>query len=347
MRSLRHALLAISLALCGAVHASSVETVAPNAEVELGRKVFIDANLSRDGRVSCQTCHDPAHAYADPHPRSIGVNGTVGTRNAPSLLDVASYDAFFWDGRRTSLGDAVLDPFTNPAELGLRSADEAISRLLRESWAPKAFETAYPHEHPAISIAHVRDALVAFIRSLDVAKDSVGSRHKTRQLDPIAQLGRTVFEGIGGCIECHPMKGREARLSDGSYHRSGIGDSNIAAKLPALTTMVVSMQIDSNSIGPRVLHDADWSALGRFVVSKRPLDVMAFRTPSLRNVALTAPYMHDGSIATLAEAIDHEIYYHSIGRPSMPHISADERLAVRIFLETLDDDSASGSPTKP
>ncbi|TLY51694.1 MAG: hypothetical protein E6K53_06610, partial [Gammaproteobacteria bacterium] len=95
-------------------------------QIELGRTLFNDPSLSVDHKTSCASCHDPAHAFADPRPRSVGVAGNVGTRNAPSLIGVAADHTFFWDGRRTQLEEVVLDPFTNPVELGRPSLQAAL-----------------------------------------------------------------------------------------------------------------------------------------------------------------------------------------------------------------------------
>jgi cytochrome c peroxidase len=333
MQTLRHVtFVAFAASIClGAAHATDAP---PAANVDLGRRLFADTHLSRDGRVSCQTCHDPEHAYADSRPRSIGTDGKVGTRNALSLVDIADDDVFFWDGRRTALRDAVLDPLTNPSELGLATTDEVIARLREEPWTAEAFRKVYPNENHGVTLDHIRDALLAFVQSLS---STSAASYGRRLLNPQAQLGRSVFEGIGGCTDCHATTGAHARFSDGGYHRSGVGDANIATRIPLLTRAVIDARLDPAEVGPRVLGNEDWSALGRFVVTRRPPDVGAFRTPSLRNVAVTAPYMHDGSIATLSEAVDHEIYYHSIGRSPMVHISADERAALLAYLETLTD----------
>ncbi len=151
-----------------------------------------------------------------------------------------------------------------------------------------------------------------------------------------AEQGHQLFDGVAGCAECHSEDGRDG-FSDGRYHHSGIEQIAITARLPGITQAIVDNKFEPTTIGPKVLADADWSAMGRFVVTRKPEDIGAFRTPSLRNVALTAPYMHDGSITTLADAVDHEIYYRGASRGHPIALALSERQALVAFLKSLSD----------
>jgi len=305
---------------------------AENAKIiELGREVFNDQALSADGKTSCGTCHDASHAYADPRPRSIGVLGKTGTRNAPSLIGIADDDSFLWDGRRTRLEDVVLDPFTNPVELGLKSKSEILGKLRLDPLVLSNFHAAFPNQNEVPTFEQVRTALGSFIHSLASQKSALGSH----TLSAEAKLGQHLFDSTAGCAECHSRRGARPRYSDGQYHHSGIGPP--PESLAKLSTEVVRENLDADAIGPRVLSDPGWSSLGRFVVSHKPADLGAFRTPSLRNVAATAPYMHDGSIATLTEAVDHEIYYRRFSNGHSIDLSVPERQALVEFLKTLTD----------
>lgn len=280
----------VAIAALAASFAIGTARCAPaNQSAELGKGVFADVALSRDGKVSCQTCHDPSHAYADQHSKAIGTGGKSGTRNAPSLVGIADDTAFFWDGRRTRLEDAVVDPFTNPVELGLSSQDEVVRRLRKDPRMVQAFKEAYPTD--PITFAHVRDALAAFVRTLTSDTSAFDrARSSGSRLSPQAKQGETLFTGVAGCSGCHAVDGTPPRFSDGQYHHSGINPAP-AERLPVLAQAVVRENRDATAIGPKVLTDADWSSLGRFVVSHNPAEIGAFRTPSLRNVAVTAPYI--------------------------------------------------------
>lgn len=328
--------ISTALLLCIAPMSCALAVDCGSKIVSVGSEIFRDTSLSSDGKVSCQTCHDPAHAYSDGKRRSVGVDNQAGTRNAPSLLGIANDDSFFWDGRRTTLEDVVLDPFTNPVELGLRSLDEVGDRLRRDPRIAALAGAAFPGSPSTPTTENIRKALSCFIRSLP-SKTSEYDRdlRQSRSLSGPAEQGRKLFEGIAHCSECHSLD--QGRFSDGRYHHSGIEQTQAMGPLSLTAKEVADSSIPIESLGARVLTDAQWSALGRFVVTRNPADIGAFRTPSLRNVAVTAPYMHDGSIATLSEAVDREIYYRAFSTGNPVSLSSKERRALLAFLETLTD----------
>lgn len=305
--------------------------------VQLGEVVFNDVHLSRDGATSCRSCHDPAHAYADSRATSVGADGQIGTRNAPSLIGVTMDASFFWDGRRNRLEDVVLDPFTNPVELGLASVDELLARVRSRPYAVE-FRSAFPDANAWPTREQIQNVLIAFIRTLTTGT-SAFDRYLDRvePLSPEAEQGRLLFGGVAGCSNCHTLTGKMPSLSDGVFHHSGIGQDRIASRLSKLTVAVVEQNRTVDELGPILLSDRDWSALGRFAVSHQPVDVSSFKTPTLRNVAITAPYMHDGSIPTLSEAVNHEIYYRGRTSGRSINLSASERRALVAFLEALTD----------
>lgn len=308
------------------------------SRIELGRALFFSTAMSRDGKVACASCHDPEHAFADPRSRSIGVDAKIGARNAPSLVGIARDHAFFWDGRRGHLKEVVLDPFTNPVELGLASREEVIDHIRRDAQLMGHFRAAFPLKLRRPTVEHVSEALVAFVQSL-------GNRHsaydesvaRSSKLPPLAEQGRQLFDGAARCNECHVHDATNDRFSDGQFHHSGVGQETVTANLPALTKAVIAEDLSVDALGPKLLTNSDWSSLGRFVVTHKPAEIGAFLTPSLRNVAVTAPYMHDGSIASLEGAVDHEIYYRGLSRGQPIVLSAPERKALAEFLGTLTD----------
>lgn len=306
------------------------------AQIALGEKVFADLRLSADGHVSCASCHRPALAFTDGRPVSLGIGGRAGTRNAPSLLTAPSMSHLFWDGREDRLEVAVTRPFTNPVEMGLRSPTNVIDRLKGDSKYRVLFDRAFPDDGHAITMDRLGLALATYLRSLP-SPNSAFDRYRAGQgaaLSPEQIAGLGLFAGKSQCGNCHHVDRQAALLSDQDFHHAGVGDAVFAGKVADLMTR---LQTPGDSLGALVLSEADIAGLGRFVVTRKPTDLAAFRTPSLRNVAVTAPYMHDGSIGTLSEAVDHELYYRglSLGRPIS--LTMEERGQLTAFLHSLTD----------
>ncbi|MBO7795452.1 cytochrome-c peroxidase [Burkholderia pseudomallei] len=324
--------------LHSAAHGSSDASLLAQ-RIALGKQLFNDPSLSADGTVRCASCHIPEKAYADGRATAVGVYGRVGTRNTPSLLAVetAKEGAFFWDGRRTALEHAVLDPLTNPVEMGLRDQTQVMQRIAQNNAYRPAFAQAFPTRGDALTPDEVGVALATYIRSLNPSEsafDRYGHGDRTA-LNPRAQLGLALFQGKAGCAECHRLEGASPTFTDHAYHRTGVGLDGITANLPALTESVIARSLQGSAIGDRVATHADEAQLGRFNVTLEPADIGLFRTPSLRDVSRTAPYMHDGSVPTLEDAIDREVYYRSLqaGRPL--NLSVEERLDLAEFLRSL------------
>lgn len=295
----------------------------------LGRRLFFDARLSANGKVSCASCHQPDQAFADGRRTAVGVEERRGTRNTPSLLNAAFQSSQFWEGRRASLEEQVLDPLVSPVEHGLPDK-AALLDLVRA-------DASYVREFGVeVQAQHVAEALAAFVRSLAIG-DSAFDRHfyggERAALSESAARGLDLFRGRARCSDCHTIGERDASFSDGRFHAVGIGMDRIAPKLAALTVRVVGMpkaEVDS-----LIARDAEVAALGRFLVTRDPADIGRFRTPSLRNVARTAPYMHDGSVPTLEEAVDYELYYRGRlqGRPLV--LTPGEKRDLVAFLHSL------------
>lgn len=305
--------------------------------IALGKQFFNDPALSADGTVRCASCHMPNRNYSDGRTVAIGVFGRLGTRNTPSLLDIAATkeSAFFWDGRRSSLEQAVLDPLTNPVEMGLPNQATLMHRIGQNDAYRKAMAQAFPDNGP--TTANIGAALAAYVRSLTPAEGAFERymRGDRRALNTRAQLGLALFQGKAACAQCHRMEGSPAAFTDHAYHRTGVGLDDVTAVLPILTQGVVARSLQGGAIGDRVAMHADEAQLGRFNVTLDPADIGLFRTPSLRGVSHTAPYMHDGSIPTLEAAIDREVYYRSLqaGRPL--NLSVEDRLNLAEFLRSL------------
>ncbi|MGC2197600.1 MAG: cytochrome c peroxidase, partial [Terriglobales bacterium] len=268
--------------------------------IALGRRLFYDPGLSVDGTIACATCHDPAKGFTDNKAVSSGIQHKTGTRSAPTVLNSAYYHSLFWDGRALSLEMQVEGPITNPIEMA-NTAETVAQRLEESARYREEFRNAWGRE--AISFDMVKKSLASFERTL-VSGNSAFDRYyyggdKTA-LSAGARRGLKVFTDPkrGNCAACHTIGKSYALFTDQKFHNIGIG---------------------ANTDGG--LDDA-----GRYALTKNDTDMGSFKTPSLRNAVWTAPYMHDGSVPTLKDVIDHYIG----GGNSNPHL--DKRIRVLDFL---------------
>lgn len=294
--------------------------------VALGKKLFHDKRLSRDGQQSCASCHDPKFAFAEQKRFSVGVDGIAGERNAMPLFNLAWANEFFWDGREPSLRRQALVPITNPVEMHA-DIDDVTDRLTSDSEYANDFAVVFGS--PGVSGQRVGIALEAFeltLTSFDSKFDRAmrGDTDLSEQEKHGFQLFVTEYDPRqnqfgADCFHCHggPL------FSDQQFHNNGL------------------------AVDPR--------DLGRERVTRLTSDEGKFRTPSLRNVALTAPYMHDGRFATLGDVIEH--YDHGATRtatldPNLAKhptdglkLSAEDKRALVAFLQTLTDERFSGAST--
>ena len=302
-------------------------------QIALGQQLFNDRHLSRDGSVSCASCHNPGKAFTDGLPVAIGIDHRHGTRNTPSLasLTASGETAFFWDGRRAALEQAVLEPLTNPVEMGLGDRAQLTERLRAATGVNgKNLGIRTPDQ--------AATALAAYLRSIEQSPsdyDRFRDGRDPHTLSPRAQEGLALFAGKARCAQCHALQGTPATLTDHGFHRPGVGIDDVEDQLPQLTTQVMAQSLAGADLGNQIATHRDEAQLGRFNVTHDVADIETFRTPSLRGVALTAPYMHDGSVKTLDEALDREVYYRSLhaGRPL--NLSVEERKDLLAFLQAL------------
>jgi cytochrome c peroxidase len=239
------------------------------ARVDLGRRLFFDPILSEDKTVSCASCHRPDHGFASPDAQPRGIRGQKTTRRAPSLLNRAYGSAFFWDGRAASLEEQALHPIANPTEMGT-SVATIVKRLQSDTKYKAAFAEAFPDDVTEVNLAK---ALASFERVLlrgDSRVDRFRKKGDHAALTPQERHGLWIYESKGQCWRCHGG----ANFTDEMFHNTGIG----WGKKP--------------------------SDVGRAIVTKKDVDAGKFKTPTLRGVTLTAPYMHDGSLKTLEEVVE-------------------------------------------
>jgi len=312
------------------VLASDLHAQTELAKIELGRAIFSDTTLSADGTKSCASCHVPTMLFAENRQTSVGVFNRLGARNAPSLLNAANSKTFFWDGRRTSLNEAVTDPFFTAFEMGLNNNEELFSRLAANGYAARFQDAFGPGSQ--LTEAEVADALASFIRTISKMK-SISSGATASNAESVRR-GRLVFFGNGQCASCH-QGGTGQTFTDDAFHPSALGMQEIAADLPALTTQAMSLPSQPRAIAAAIGQTPKLAELGRFLVTRAPADLNTFRTPSLLHVARTAPYMHNGTVPTLDKAVDMEVYYRGLATGEPLQVTAAQKADLVAFLRTL------------
>jgi cytochrome c peroxidase len=238
------------------------------AKVRLGRRLFFDPILSADGTVACASCHQPDHGFASPARLSVGIGGRRTTRNVPTLLNRAYGKSFFWDGRETTLEAQALRPIENPHEMGTSVAD-AVKRLTVHKEYPALFQAAFSD---GVTADNLGRALASFERLLLTGDTRVDQFRVgiVSGLNDQEKHGMWLFESRGRCWRCH----NGVNFTDEEFHNTGV------------------------SWGKEPLD------LGRYAHTKNDADRGRFKTPTLRGLTRTAPYMHDGSLATLEDVVE-------------------------------------------
>lgn len=283
--------------------------------IALGRRLYYDPGLSADGTVSCATCHAPDLSFRDGKALSNGVAGQLGSRRAPTVVNAAYNTLQFWDGRAPSLEKQAEGPLTNPVEMANTlegvvnyvQSDPRYRALFARAWGTKE-----------ITIDLVTRSIGSFERTVVIGNspfDRFYYRGDKKALSPAAQRGLKLFlnQKKGNCSVCHVIGKRYALFTDNKFHNIGVGADT----------------------------SGNFEDVGRYVQTKSASDMGAFKTPTLRNIAKTAPYMHDGSLATLKDVVDHYVG----GGTSNPHLDKEihalafltfnERADLKAFLESL------------
>ena len=322
----------------------------PVARIELGRALFFERRLSVNGTLSCAMCHLPAQGFTSNELRtSVGMEGVSLRRNAPTLLNVAHLRVLFHDGRVGSLEAQALMPLLHPDEMANPGLRAVLVRVAGWKEYRPLFRRAFGDAQP--SARRIGQALAAYQRSL-VAGGSRFDRWRyggeAEALDPLERRGFEVF-GAQGCAACHPVGAQHALFTDQAFHNVGVQARSDALRQRDLSVeLVPALRATLTPVEVARIGVADGADLGRQEVTRRSADARAFRTPSLRNVALTAPYMHDGSFATLEAVVDH---YASGGWPADPAQDArirplaldpSDRSALLAFLRSLTSEHLPG-----
>ena len=274
------------------------------ARIELGRKLYFDARLSADGTVACATCHDVTRGFADRRPVSEGIGDKLGRRSAPTTLNAALLTSQFWDGRAATLEAQAILPIVNPIEMGHKTGREATPAIASDPAYTAMFKAAYGR---APNYDDIGRSIAAFERTLmflDAPLDRY-LRGDTNAISESARRGWVLFNGKGRCVTCHPMNRANPIGSDGRFHNVGVSARH--QKFGELARQAVSALAKSDTAQSidRLALETDASELGRFLVTRNRADLGGFRTPTLRNAGITAPYMHDGTMPTLWDVMDH------------------------------------------
>ncbi len=239
-------------------------------KIELGRLLFFDKRLSRDNSIACASCHMPTLAFTDGQPVSMGIHRQLGGRSAPAAINRGFSTAQFWDGRAATLEEQSIGPFVNPVEHGFMDYNEMIAKMNRIDGYKKLFQEVFGTE---ITVDGIGKAIATFQRTI-LSGNSPADRYdvggEETALSAEAQQGLELFRAKARCTRCHSG----FNFTDEKFHNLGIG-------------------WDTNTVD-----------LGRYMVTKNAEDIGAFKTPTLREIARTAPYMHDGRFASLEEVVN-------------------------------------------
>lgn len=323
-------LLAAAALLCACARQAPVTPMSNKGLTQVGEALFNDVRLGADGRTSCATCHASKWAFTDRRDIAIGAFGRPGTRNSPSLIGLTKTGPQFWDGREQALSQAVMQPLGNPREMGHDSVAAAMQHI---ALIPEYRDFFGDN----LSEADVSAALSSYLENLDTGESLYERASAARDygiLGDQAQRGMHLFEGKAQCGSCH-LPGGKSAFSDERFHHASVGFERIAGKITHLQARLEQARQAGEPLGKLILADQEVAELGRFAITSDPQDMGAFRTPSLRNVARTAPYMHDGSIPTLEGAIEHELYYRGLNTGRPINLTVEERRDLAAFLTTL------------
>jgi cytochrome c peroxidase len=323
---------------------SAYQQEVPDASaISLGRKLFFDRRLSRNKTMSCAMCHIPEQGFTSNElKRPIGVEGRNLKRNAPTLLNVIFNRRLFWDARESNLAQQVWSPLLAKNEMNNPSVGHVLQQLHSDEEYLGMFMNTFGEK---ANMMNVGQALAQYQQSLIGASSRFDQWYfgsDKNALNELEQQGFAVFMGKGACQSCHSVGDNYALFTDHQLHNTGVGYEDSMRKTPKSIAIQLapgmSAEVDKeliNSVGEKKEND-----LGLYEVTLKPPDRWKYRTPSLRNVALTAPYMHNGEFSSLDEVIE---FYNVGGTPNALrsplirplNFTTDEQVALREFLKSL------------
>jgi cytochrome c peroxidase len=272
--------------------------------IALGRKLYFDTRLSKDGTLACATCHDVSRGFSDHRSVSEGIGDHLGKRSAPTTMNAALLQTQFWDGRAPSLEEQAKLPILNPIEMGHPDADSAMASVKTDPSYGAMFQKAYGR---APNYDDLGRAIASFERTL-IFLDAPFDRFvagDAKAMSPAAQRGLDLFNGKARCVSCHMMNSSNPLGTDNLFHNIGVSARTKNFEALAGQALSVLSKNDDPKALDKLAIETDMSELGRFLVTRNRGDIGAFKTEQVRNVGLTGPYMHDGSLKTLWDVVDH------------------------------------------
>jgi cytochrome c peroxidase len=299
--------------------------------VELGRYLFYEVKLSGDNTMSCASCHAPANAFSDPNQFSVGIDGLLGNRNSMVLINLGWQTSFFWDGRSKTLEEQILEPVPNPIEMHQEWKD-AVAKLNADVKYRNRFFRAFSEE--GIDSIKVSKAIAQFLRTMISGSSKYDVMYKFENSYPLSSSDQAILSTVtaeewGGYDLFKSLSG-----ADCFHCHNG--------------PLMQVQKFSNNGL------DATFTDLGRGAITNNPNDNGKFKVPTLRNIALTAPYMHDGRLATLDDVINHYssgVQQSSTIDPLIEYafqggvqLNATEKQLLKKFLETLTDYNFVNNP---
>jgi cytochrome c peroxidase len=272
--------------------------------IALGRKLYFDTHLSKDGTLACATCHDVSRGFTDHRSVSEGIGDHLGKRSAPTTMNAALLQTQFWDGRAPSLEEQAKLPILNPIEMGHPDAGSVMAAVTADPAYQGLFQKAYGR---APNYDDLGRAIASFERTLiflDAPFDRFAAGD-SKALSAAAQRGLDLFNGKARCVSCHMINSSNPLGTDNLFHNVGVSARKQNFEALAVQALGVLKDGSNSEALDKLAIETDMSELGRFLVTKKREDIGAFKTEQLRNVGITAPYMHDGSLRTLWDVMDH------------------------------------------
>jgi len=272
--------------------------------IALGRKLYFDTRLSSDGTVSCATCHDVSRGFTDRRNVSEGVGDHLGRRSSPTTLNAALFQSMFWDGRAPTLEEQAKLPILNPIEMGHPDPASAMRAVGSDAAYKNMFQKAYGRAPNYDDLGRAIASFERMLIFLDAPFDhfAAGARDA---ISPAAQRGLALFNGKARCVSCHMINSSNPLGTDNLFHNIGV--SARTQNFEALAGKALASLEANGSVEQldKLALETDMSELGRFMITRNRSDIGAFKTEQLRNVGITAPYMHDGTLQTLWDVVDH------------------------------------------
>lgn len=310
-------------------------------KIELGRQLFFDRRLSPNDTMSCAMCHLPTQGFTVNETRlAVGINGKTTKRNPPTLFNVAYQRLLFHDGREFTLEEQVISPLTNPVEMGNPSIGYVVNKIRKLPSYEEQFQRVFGE---GVSVETLGKAIASYERTIQSGNSPFDRWYFGKDQNAVSddvKHGFKIFSGKGQCSTCHTVNKESALFTNHGFHNTGVAQLQLIPEKTVevdlgggLTVKMPRAQVDEILTPPS-------QDLGRYEVTHDPTDLWRYKTPSLRNVALTAPYMHHGALLTLEEVID---YYDRGGtgadgqdpRVSPLHLSAQEKQGLLAFLHSL------------